>query len=135
MITILRLIEKLEELEKPSDRKQLIKYEFSVNPNLRYYLDMIYGEHKPSIINKLPKVEKDSDIAGLQYSSLERSKSMIETVLFNEKIDVKRRNILVEQLIENIHSKEVQIVEAIMKNKWKYCTIKFYQEELLNANI
>lgn len=135
-MTILRLIEKLQKAQSLNDKRNLVKQQYMENSKFRAYMDMLYGELGPVIPKKLPKFKKEKDIPnGLNYSSLERNVNIIRRVLFDDTLGVEKREDMFANVLESISDDEIEFLKAIMKGKWKYCTIKFYQEELADANI
>lgn len=135
-MTILQLIEKLETMDKLADRQKLLKAEYERNEKLRIYLDMIYGEHMTKFMDKLPAYEADPDTPnGLHYSNLERNVQIVRRIMYDEGFGKNRERSMV-RILENIAPQEVDLIKAIIKTKWKWCTPRFYSEELVqNANV
>lgn len=133
MRTILQLIEKLETTPKRADRNRLVSDFYQTNAKFRDYLDMIFGENGPPQIMKLPKFKADLNTPnGMHYSNLERQNVAIRNIVYDPKAGKNRERQLV-RVLENIAPQEIDLIKAILQTKWKYCTIKFYQEELLQG--
>lgn len=133
MRTILQLIEKLEDTPKRADRLVLIKAMYENNTKFAKYIDMIYGEHLEKFVSKLPAFDVDPDVPnGLHYSNLERNVDTVYKILYDPTFaNNKKREQHLIRILENIAPEEVEVIKAIMASKWKWCTPRFYSEELV----
>lgn len=130
-MTILQTIEKMEKTPKLADRNRLLAVEYHRNQKLRMLLDMIYGENLTKYLDKLPEFSIDEDVAnGLHYNNLEKSAVTIGRCFYDPDFGSTRVRSLT-RILENIAPQEVDVVKAIAQGKWKYCTTRFYSEELV----
>ena len=130
-MTILELIEKMAKTGNVAQRRALLKAHYHKSAPFRRYMHMIYGEYPEKQIKKLPKFTADANVAnGLHYTNLERNVKTLERIFFDPAFGPRRENVLI-QILENVAPEERDVIKAILQNKWKYCTPKYYSEELI----